>query len=160
MLDSTNQRFLLVFRLLMAWTFIYAASHQAFDPTFSIVGFLKTTKTFHALFVPFTQPAVAPVFSVLVAWGHLAIGVSLLVGCLVRVSGIVGTALLLTYWLAHMDFPYIENHNNFLVDYHIVYSVVLVFLVVNNAGRVFGIDGWLAQQSFMRSHPALRAMVA
>ena len=97
MLDTTNQRFLLIFRLLMAWTFIYAASHQAFDPTFSIIGFLKTTKTFHALFVPFTQPAVAPIFSVLVAWGHLAIGVSLLVGCLVRVSGIVGTALLLTY---------------------------------------------------------------
>jgi len=24
------------------------------------------------------------------------------------------------YWTAHMDFPYIENVNNYLIDYHIV----------------------------------------
>src|SRR5581483_8971358 len=50
MTDLNAERTLIVvFRLLMAWTFIYAASHQAFVD-FSVVGFLNSTKTFHNFF--------------------------------------------------------------------------------------------------------------
>ena len=51
--SSAERNLILVFRLLMAWTFIYAASHQAFVANFSVVGFLKSTKTFHDFFVLF-----------------------------------------------------------------------------------------------------------
>ena len=44
----------LLSRLLMAWTFLYSASHQVLVPNFSVVGFLNSTKTFHGLFVLFT----------------------------------------------------------------------------------------------------------
>ncbi len=143
--------FLLVFRLLMAWTFIYAASHQAFDPGFTIVGFLKTTKTFNALFMPFTAPGLAPVVSFMVAWGHLLIGLSLLLGLATRLSSAFGIGLLLMYWMAHMDFPYIENHNNFIVDYHIVYAVVLALLIAGKAGLVAGLDGWAGRMPMVRA---------
>jgi thiosulfate dehydrogenase [quinone] large subunit len=160
MADSSAERnLILVFRLLMAWTFIYAASHQAFTD-FSVVGFLKNTKTFHDMFAVFTGPAIAPVVSFMVAWGHLLIGLSLLFGLMVRVSSVFGVALLLTYWMAHMDFPYIENKNNFLIDYHIVYSVVLIYLFVKRAGHVWGLDAWAENLSFVRTHPALRPLVA
>ena len=158
--SGTHRGFLLVFRLLMAWTFIYAASHQIFDPHFSVVGFLKSTKTFHGLFMLFTDPRIAPLVSFLVGYGHLLIGLSLLTGLLVRVSGIAGAALLFMYWMAHMDFPYIENANNFLIDYHIVYIVVLGYLVVYQAGHVLGLDGMVARMSFVANHPGLKAIVA
>ena len=80
----------------------------------------------------------------LVSWGHLLIGLSLVSGLLVRISGVFGVALLLIYWTAHMDFPYIESHVNLIVDYHIVYALLTAWLVVVNAGRVWGLDGWLA----------------
>jgi thiosulfate dehydrogenase [quinone] large subunit len=144
----------------MAWTFIYAASHQVFVANFSVVGFLKSTKTFHDFFMIFTAPAIAPVVSFLVSWGHLLIGLSLLTGLMVRVSSVFGIALLLMYWTAHMDWPFIENKNNFIVDYHIVYSVVLIYLIVKHAGHVWGLDGWLANQTFMREHPSLKPLVA
>jgi len=161
MTDSHAERTLvLVFRLLMAWTFIYAASHQVFVANFSVVGFLKSTKTFHDFFMIFTAPAIAPVVSFLVSWGHLLIGLSLLTGLMVRVSSVFGIALLLMYWTAHMDWPFIENKNNFIVDYHIVYSVVLIYLIVKHAGHVWGLDGWLANQAFMREHPSLKPLVA
>ena len=150
-MTGSTRGFLLVFRLLMAWTFIYAASHQAFDPHFTIVGFLKSTKTFHALFMPFTDPAIAPVVSFMVAWGHLLIGLSLLFGLLTRLSAVFGIGLLMMYWLAHMDFPFIENHNNFIVDYHIVYSVVLAFLIDGKAGLVAGLDGWADGMPIVRA---------
>ena len=159
--DSHAERTLvLVFRLLMAWTFIYAASHQVFVANFSVVGFLNNTKTFHNFFTIFTAPSIAPFVSFMVAWGHLLIGLSLLVGLMVRVSAVFGIALLMMYWTAHMDWPFIENKNNFIVDYHIVYATVMAYLFVKRAGHVWGLDGWAEKLPFVQQHPALRPLVA
>ncbi len=140
-----EKRFIFLLRMLMAWTFLYAASHQVLVPGWSVAGFLGKTKTFHDLFAVFTTPTVAPIITFLVAYGHLLIGLSLLVGLLVRVSASFGIMLMLLYWMAHMDFPYIENTNNFIVDYHIVYAAVLGFLVYKRAGLIWGLDAVAAR---------------
>src|SRR6476646_6815334 len=98
-----DKRFVFSFRMLMAWTFLYAASHQGiFAPDWSVAGFLTHTKTFHAFFSVFTTPTAAPVVTFLVSWGHLMIGLSPLVGLMVRVSASVAMPLMLVYWMAHM----------------------------------------------------------
>jgi thiosulfate dehydrogenase (quinone) large subunit len=144
------------FRLTMAWTFLYAASHQVFDPKFTVVGFLNTTKTFHDFFTIFTTPAMAPVTTFLVEYGHLLIGLSLLVGLMVRISSAFGIVLMIIYWFAHMDWPFIENTNNFIIDYHLVYAGVLVYLILARAGHVLGLDGVVEKLSFVDERPSLR----
>jgi thiosulfate dehydrogenase (quinone) large subunit len=158
--STTERKFILVFRLLMAWTFLYAASHQVLNPKFSAAGFLANTKTFHDVYAVLATPSLDPVLTFLVSYGHLLIGLSLLLGLMVRVSASFGVVLLLMYWTAHMDWPYIENTNNFIVDYHIVYAVLCVYLVVRRAGHVWGLDGWAEKLSFVQQHPALRPLVA
>ncbi len=161
MTDSNSERALIVFfRLAMAWTFLYAASHQVFVPGWSVAGFLNSTKTFHGFYSLFTGPVVAPVLSFLVSYGHLLIGLSLLFGLMVRVSSVAGIALMLLYWTAHMDFPYISNANNFLVDEHIVYAGVLTYLIVKHAGHVWGLDGWAEKTRIVQDHPGLKPLVA
>ncbi|GAA4330100.1 hypothetical protein GCM10023144_17490 [Pigmentiphaga soli] len=159
MTSDLDKKFLLALRLLLAWTFLYAASHQVFDPAFSVVGFLSHTKTFHGLFSIFTGSA-APAISFLVAYGHLAIGLSLLTGLLVRLSAPCGAAILMLYWMAHMDFPYISDENNFIVDYHVVYAVVLIYLAVKGAGQFYGLDGVFGRSPAMARHPALKKVLA
>ncbi len=151
---------ILYFRFVMAWTFLYAASHQVFVPSFSVVGFLSHTKTFHDFFAMFTTPAMAPITTFMVEYGHLLIGLSLLTGLLVRVSAAFGVLLMITYWFAHMDWPFIENTNNFIVDYHLVYAGVLVYLIVKRAGHVFGLDAWAENLQFVKEHPAFKPLVA
>jgi thiosulfate dehydrogenase [quinone] large subunit len=161
MSDSPFERTMIVFfRLTMAWTFLYAASHQIFDPTFTVAAFLSHTKTFHNAYAVFTTPSVSPYITFLVSYGHLLIGLSLLVGLMVRVSAAFGIALMLMYWTAHMDWPFIENANNFIVDYHIVYAGVLVFLIGKHAGHVWGLDGWVEKLPLIARHPNLRPLVA
>lgn len=150
---------ILFFRLAMAWTFLYAGLRQAFFSDFSVVPFLQHTKTFHDFFAVFATPQWAPVTSFLVKWGHLLIGLSLLTGLMVRTSGVFGMLLLGTYWLAHMDFPYIETKVNFLLDYHIVYIALIAYLIVKQAGHVWGLDGWLEKQRFFVRHPGLRPLL-
>jgi thiosulfate dehydrogenase (quinone) large subunit len=158
---SPLERALVVyFRLTMAWTFLYASSHQVFDPKFTVVGFLSHTKTFHDLFVIFTTPTMAPITTILVEYGHLLIGLSLLFGLMVRVSATFGVFLMLTYWMAHMDWPFIEDKNNFIIDYHLVYAGVLIMLIVKQAGHVWGLDALAGKLTFFKQHPSLRAIAA
>ena len=159
--DSAIERTLIVgFRLAMAWTFLYAASHQILDPNWGVAVFLSRTKTFHDVYSVFTTPTWAPIVTVLVEYGHLLIGLSLLVGLMVRVSASFGVLLMVIYWTAHMDFPYIENTNNFILDYHLVYAGVLVYLVIKQAGHVWGLDGWVQDLVWLKQHPRLRPLVA
>lgn len=159
-MPTTEKSLILFFRLTMAWTFLYAASHQVFVPDFSVVGFLKSTKTFHDLFAVFTTPTMAPITTFLVEYGHLLIGLSLLTGLMVRVSASFGVLLMAIYWMAHMDWPYIENANNFIVDYHVVYAGVLVYLIYRKAGHVFGLDAWVENFGVVKHHPTLRPLFA
>jgi thiosulfate dehydrogenase [quinone] large subunit len=150
---------LLFFRFAMAWTFLWAGFRQVFLQDFSVVPFLTHTKTFHDFYAVFATAQWAPIISFLVKWGHLLIGLSLLVGLMVRVSAVFGILLLGVYWTAHMDFPYIESPVNLLLDYHIVYMGVLAYLTVKQAGHVLGLDGWLEKQPLVTGHPGLRPLV-
>ena len=161
MTDTKSERALILFfRLAMAWIFLYAASHQVFVPGWSVTGFLNATKTFHPLYAHLAGPGIAAVLTFLVEYGHLLIGLSLLTGLLVRVSSVFGIMLMLVYWTAHMDFPYISNTTNFLIDEHIVYAGVLIFLIVKHAGRVWGLDGLVERSGWLDRIPGLKPLVA
>lgn len=161
MTENTAERtIILALRLSLAWVFLYAASHQVFVANWSIAGFLNSTKTFHDLFALFTGPVVAPVVSFLVAYGHLLIGLSLLTGLLVRVSSAFGIALMLLYWMAHMDYPYISNTNNYLMDEHIIYALVLGLLIATRAGHFFGLDEWASRQPGVEKNAFLHWVLA
>jgi thiosulfate dehydrogenase [quinone] large subunit len=100
----------------------------------------------------------APITTFLVEYGHLAIGLSLLFGFMVRISAGFGILLMLTYWFAHMDWPFIENTNNLIVDYHLVYAGVLSYLIVKRAGHVFGLDAWVETLPVVRNHRELQPL--
>ncbi|HEY6820957.1 MAG TPA: DoxX family protein [Burkholderiales bacterium] len=161
MAESKVEKSLIVFfRVTMAWVFLYASSHQLFDPKFSAGGFLAHTKTFHDFFAYFATPAMLPVTDFLVQWGHFLIGLSLLTGFMVRLSAPFGILLMLTYWFAHMDFPFVDNKLNFIFDYHLVYAGVLTYLIAKHAGHVLGLDGVVANFKLTQDHPRLAALVS
>ena len=131
--DSGIEKTILVLlRISIGWVFLYAASHQVFVPGWSISGFLTHTKTFNGPFSYLTGPVIAPIVSFMVSYGHLLIGLSLITGLMVRVSAFFGIFLMMTYWMAHMDFPYIGDKNSFIIDFHVVDAIVLWLLIVKN----------------------------
>src|SRR5262249_37355478 len=116
-------------------------------------------KTFHDVYAPLTNPTIIPVLTFMVEYGHLLIGLSLISGLLVRVSAPFAIMLMMMYWTAHMDFPYIEKVNNLLTYSHIVYAVVLWCLIAKRAGHVCGLDGLLERIHLPTRYPALRPLV-
>jgi thiosulfate dehydrogenase [quinone] large subunit len=150
---------ILFFRLAMGWTFLYAAGWQLLEH-FSAAEFLGATKTFHVIFAWLAAPGMVPYVDVMVKWGHLLIGLSLVSGLLVRVSASFGILLLGTYYFAHMDFPFIDGHTNMIMEYHLVYIAVLVYLIAKRAGHVCGLDGWVDRLQIVANHPVLKPLVS
>jgi len=102
-------------RVLVGWTFLYAGTWQMLQ-NYSAAAFLNHVVTFHDFFAHFAEPAVLPYTDFLVKWGQLLIGLSLVSGLLVRLSGPFGILLMVTYYFAHMDWPFIEHHLYLFVD--------------------------------------------
>lgn len=157
--NSALERGLIFFlRIAMGWTFLYAGLSQLTDPHFTVAAFLAGTKTFHDQLAWFALPAIAPYMTFLVEWGHTLIGLSLVLGCMVRFSSPFGILLMAIYYCAHMDWPYIESHVNFIMDYHLVYGAVLVYLMAKHAGHVWGLDGWLEKLPLIAGNSTLRPL--
>ena len=141
-ISIAEKAIILFFRLTMAWTFLYAASHQVFVRDFSVVGFLGPRRPFMIFSQSSRRRRLRRSRPFSSSYGHLLIGLSLLTGLMVRVSAAFGVLLMGIYWMAHMDWPFIENTTNFVFDFHLVYAGVLVYLIVTRAGHVFGLDAW------------------
>jgi thiosulfate dehydrogenase [quinone] large subunit len=137
----------LFFRVAVGWIFLHAGLDQVLAPHFSVVPFLAHTKTFHDVFAVFTRPGVAPFVSLLVSWGQVLLGVSLILGALVPLSAPFGILLMLIFWLAHMDWPFDDGPFYVLVGPHLLFAGILLLLLIKRAGHVFGLDAVLLQRS-------------
>jgi thiosulfate dehydrogenase [quinone] large subunit len=81
-------------------------------------------------------------FSHLVAFGEVAIGLSLLTGCLVRVASLFGAFHNFNIWLAVA----IPSGNGVQIRLNRLYIFLHLLFVVAAAGRSLGVDGWLKKK--------------
>ena len=93
----------------------------------SAVGYLENAKTFSGFYHFLTQPDILPIIDAVNQWGLALLGISLILGVFVRLSSILGSVLMLLYYLPILDFPY-PNPNSLIVDQHIIYMAVLLYL--------------------------------
>jgi len=145
-------------RIFVGWLFLYAGSWQIME-NYSAAGFLNHVVTFHDFYANFATPAVMPYTDFLMKWGHLLIGLSLVSGLFVRISAPFGILLMVTYYFAHMDWPFIGDHLSLFVDFHLVYATALVYLIAHRAGHVFGLDGLVEKLPVVAKSPFLKALV-
>lgn len=155
--DTVIEQVLIVFfRVCIGWIFLHAGLDQVLQPHFSATGFLSHVKTFHNEFAPLTAPGIVPVVSFIVEWGQVLLGLSLILGAFVRVSAIFGIFLMLTFYLAHMNWPYNDSRFYFIVGPHLIFAGILLYLLVKRAGHILGVDGWLARYPGLANHPLLK----
>lgn len=152
MTDSAKIPLILI-RLGLGWVFFYAGWSKVvtyFTPAkdWTAAGFLGNIEgPFSSLFSSLAGNAIIDQLN---AWGLLLIGVALILGILVRWVAFWGIVLMLFYWLA--GFP--PDHS-FIVDDHIIYSLVLVLLAAIGAGRVWGLDKSIENSEMVKSNPWL-----
>jgi uncharacterized membrane protein YphA (DoxX/SURF4 family) len=82
----------------------------------------------------------APLFSRLIPWGELLVGVTLFLGLATRLSAAGALVLLVNYMLAKGAWFWYPSSND------AAWAAVAVAIIVGAAGRTFGIDAVLARR--------------
>jgi thiosulfate dehydrogenase [quinone] large subunit len=142
-------------RVTTGWMMFYAGITKLWDPAWSAEGYLKSAKTFPALFAWFASPSLLPYVNFVNEWGLTLLGVSLILGFGVRLSSALGAALMALYYFPILDGWYPNTHS-FVVDEHLIYAAALLFLAAVRAGRVWGVDGWGVVSRWSAAFPSLQ----
>ncbi|MDP2696134.1 MAG: DoxX family membrane protein [bacterium] len=142
-MQKSTKIIILLSRLTLGWLMFYAGITKVLDPTWSAAGYLNNAKTLTGFFQWLAQPNILPFINFINEWGLTLLGVSLLLGAFVKLSSWLGVLLMLLYYLPASVFPYVDH--GFLVDEHIIYILVLILFTNVKAGRIWGLDDWLAK---------------
>lgn len=137
----------------------YAGWSKLVNPTWSAAGYLKGAKTATWLYHFFLLPDILPVINFLNEWGLFLLGVSLILGIGIRISGWAGIFVMAMYYVAILSFPYVGEHS-WIVDEHVIYACALLVLISMNAGHVWGIAGWVERSVLGKKYPWLKKVVA
>lgn len=134
----------LVMRLTIGWVFFYSGITKLIDPDWSAEEFLLTTASVQANpFAPFWE-ALARDWLWLVdplnEWGLTLIGLSFFLGVVVRVGAFFGVVLMGLYYAANLPLEW-----GFIIDFHIVYAMLMFGLAAVGAGRILGLDYYIEQ---------------
>ncbi|WP_163507208.1 DoxX family membrane protein [Fodinicola acaciae] len=93
--------------------------------------------------------------------GLLAIGVALIAGVAMRIAAGSGALMMVFMWAAEWPLARFTEagtptgSTNPLLDYHIVYALLLITLAVVYAGNTFGFGRWWASLPLVRKNPWL-----
>ena len=123
-------------------------------------GFLS-----HVAAGPFVSTFHSLAGNLLVDWlfmlGLLAVGVAFMAGIALRPAALAGTLMLAMMWAAEWPPAKIGSagptmSTNPLVDYHVIYALVLLVIAWASSDPVFGLGNRWSQLPIVRDHAILR----
>jgi thiosulfate dehydrogenase [quinone] large subunit len=115
----------------LGWPFVSGevAEGTVFNPT-------------HGFWVSLSgNDATMTVINVLVPFGQIGIGLSLILGLFTRFGAAMGTLMMGLFFFAAWDFEF------GIVNQHLTYALVTAFLGYIGAGKYFGLDAIIGQQA-------------
>ena len=145
-------------RVGLGWMFFWAGITKVFDPAWSAAGYLQGAKTFAGFYQRLAMPDMLQLTNLVNEWGLTLLGLSLMLGVFVRLSSVLGAALMLLYYFPILQFPY-PNPHSFLIDEHIIYALSLLVLGGLRAGRIWGLENRCSRLPLCSKVPGLRALL-
>jgi len=113
----------------LGWPFVPDGAKGPFNPTMDF--WVSLSK----------NDAVMSLVNILVVWGEVGIGVSLILGLFTRFGAAMGTLMMGLFFVAAWDWAF------GIVNQHLTYAVVTAGLAVVGAGRYLGLDAAFGPQA-------------
>ncbi len=156
--DTFVQKSLLTFfRLAIGWVFLSAGLRQVPDAAWSAAGFMRGSPNLSGFFELMASPPFINLIDAVIPWAHLLIGLALILGICMRLAAVGGTTLMILYYIPRFAFP------DTIVEYHLVYAGIIVYLAAVRPGRIWGLESWVAEldalKPYFARHPRMRAVI-
>ena len=132
---------ILALRLTLGWLFFYAGISKIVNPNWTAGGYQKGAQSLTGLYDWLALPVNIGWVSFLAVWGLLLIGLSLLFGFLTRWASLAGIIMMALFYFPALNFPRVGT-TSYIIDDHIIYIAIFVFLAFINAGEFWGLDSY------------------
>ena len=170
--SATGRRWLAVTRIATGFVFLWAFLDKTFglhystgaavaggEPSLAWIDGGTPSQGFmtYAAVGPFKDTFASmagPVSDWLFMLGLLGIGVAVMLGVGLRVAAVSGSIMMVLMWVA--EWPLLVGSTNPVVDYHLVYALVLVLCATLLAGDTWGLGRWWARLPVVQRAPWLR----
>ncbi|OGE87330.1 MAG: hypothetical protein A3I07_02225 [Candidatus Doudnabacteria bacterium RIFCSPLOWO2_02_FULL_42_9] len=124
----------------MGWLFFHAGIVKILNPNWSAAGYLNNAKNLEGFYHWLATPTLLPITNFVNEWALTLLGAALILGIFVRFAAPLGALLMIFYYLP-LSFPK-PDANSYIVDDHLIYAIVLLYLGAVNAGKIWGLDGY------------------
>lgn len=138
---------LITLRVLIGWHFLYEGLVKIFNPDWSSAAYLEQSTwifrdLFHAIAESTFWLSFVDIFN---PWALCMIGIALIAGLFTKPAGIVGSVLLLIYYLANpplfsQDTMIATNGQTIIVNKLLIEAVALFAVSLFPTGRIIGFD--------------------
>lgn len=151
-----REKTIVILRILMGWILFQGGIEKVLDPSWSAKGFLLRAIPENNPF-PELWPYLAgnTYINILVAWGLTLTGIGLILGALVKWNSFWASVMMLSFWAAGLYGGLLKGlplEHGWFVDEHIVYVAVLITLNIFKAGKLFGLDKYLAETPLAKKY--------
>jgi thiosulfate dehydrogenase (quinone) large subunit len=138
---------LVILRFLIGWHLLFEGISKLLNPDWSSFAFLSESKWILSGFSKWiiSNHGILNVVDFLNTWGLIAIGVALILGIFSRFAAIMGTILVLMYFLNNppligMEYSMPSEGSNLIVNKTLIEAISLFVLAVFPIHRVFGLE--------------------
>lgn len=98
----------------------------------------------------------------LVMYGQILIGLALLLGIAFRFTALLGGMQMILFWLASFEGGFAAGlpiEHGYIVDYTLVYAILLFALGAIGAGRILGVDARIEAHPIVERNPWLKYLL-
>lgn len=156
-LEKSEMKLVVLLRVALGWLLFWAGITKVLNPDWTAQGYLMGAKAFSGLYQWLASPEMISLTNFVNEWALTLIGISLILGIGVRLSSVLGAAIMLLYYFPVLEFPYVGR--SFIVDEHIIYATALMLLATLRAGRYYGLENWCSGLPICSKYPKLRRLL-
>jgi len=150
---------LVVMRVIGGWWMLHAGLDKIWAWPFDagwFVGGRAAGTTLGPVVTLFDSGVLLDFVNVAIPLGQTAIGLGLIVGALTRTAAFFGSFLLLFFFIINGE---TGAWSHGVVTVELLGIAVYGIIASTGAGRILGIDAYLAETDFVQSHPRLQYLV-
>lgn len=150
---------LVIMRFSVGWWLLHAGMDKIwgwpFDASWFVGGAAAGT-TLGPFVTLFSEGVLLTVTNIAVPVGQLLIGLGLVLGALTRLAAFFGAFLMLFFYFINGE---TGGWAHGVITGEFLGLVIFGMIATLGAGRVLGVDAYLAKTEFVRNHPRLRYVI-
>jgi len=157
--ESRLAYWLVVMRLIVGWWFLHAGLDKflawPFDASWFVGGAAAQT-TLGPVVTLFADGTLLAFTNIMVPLGQVLIGLGLILGALTRLAAFFGAFLMVFFYFINGE---TGGWAHGVITGDLLGLLIFAMIATLGAGRVLGVDAYLAETAFVTDHPRLRHII-